>query len=135
MTRKKALLILRLHKGRLSPIAAHDYDHLYLWQREALTYVGTLLGVDSEPYKLIQSFQFPTVQEENYDRTIAILKSRLEECMNQAIETIKNIGVLQKTYHTFLCRYSDKELLAYIIPIASAIFGAGVFIGRWLTTH
>jgi hypothetical protein len=135
MTRKKALSILRLHSGKLNWIAAHDYDHLYLWQREALTYVENLLGLESESYKLIQSFRFPTVQEENYDQTVAILKSRLEECMGQAIDTIANIGVLQKTYHNFLCRYSDKELLAYTIPIASAIFGAGVFIGRWLTTH
>jgi hypothetical protein len=75
------------------------------------------------------------VQTENYDRTVAILKTRMEECLEQAIDTIENIGVLQKPYHTFLCRYSDKELLGFIVGGASVVFGAGIVIGRWLITH
>lgn len=135
MTRKKAITVLRAHKQKLASIAAYDYDHLYLWQREALTYVGNLLGAERESYKLIHSFQFPTVQEANYDQTVSTQKSRLDECIDQAIEAVKNLGVLQKNYRNFFCRYTDKELLTYAITTAGGIFTAGIFVGRWLAMH
>jgi hypothetical protein len=133
MTKRKAISILKKHRNKLATI--NIYDHYFLWERQALTYVGNFLGDDSESYRLISSFHFPDVQERNYDETISALKTRLLECMDQSIETLKNIGIKQTTYHNLFCRFSDKDLIYGSIGIASAIFTAGIFIGRWLSNH
>ncbi len=132
MTRKKAISILKKQKEKL--FAINVYDDFYLWQQSSLDYITSFLGKDANAYSLIKSFKFPDMQEQKFDENIKVLKTKISECLNLAIENVENLGLKTK-YHNRLCRYSDKELLAFAATSIVAIFTAGLFIGKWFFSN
>jgi len=128
MRDKKALSVLINHKAIIDAV---DYDKLFLWQRQSLSYIERFLGKDSEEFRLMNSFTFPNYQDKDYDERLKVTKQLLQTAMEQSIQTVKNLGIV-RVYHNFLCRYSDKELIAGILAVAGAIFGAGYAIANHL---
>jgi len=45
---------------------------------------------------------------------------------------VQNVGI-KREYHNFLCRFTDKEIIAGAIAIVTAVFGAGFALAKFLT--
>ena len=126
MKNREALKILISQKLILEQ---PNFEKHYLWKQQTLVYIERFLGSDSIEYKMLYDTTFPSIQEKNYNHILDVIKHKFATVVNQSIETIKNIGI-KRTYHNFLCRYSDKELITYGIGIVLAILSAGVFVGK-----
>ncbi|HET9056092.1 MAG TPA: hypothetical protein VFN30_04515 [Chitinophagaceae bacterium] len=129
MRNKTALKILERHRGKLDD---PNYDSYYVWHQQAISYVKNFLGEDSKEYELLNKITFPDYAKttpEGYKKDLQLLRHVLITNGNQIIETVRNLGI-KRIYHNFLCRFTDKELIAGIVIAASAILGAGIFIGK-----
>jgi hypothetical protein len=119
MTSKRALSILKEHRDILND---DKFDKFYPWHQQFISYVDGFLGKESNEYKLVTNFEYPK-QKPNKEE-LDLMKYVFQTHINQAIETITKVGI-KRNYHNFLCRFSDKELIAGILASASVIFGAG----------
>jgi hypothetical protein len=131
MRNDKALAVLRNHRMLFED---PDYDSYYIWQQQGLSYIERFLGKESREFKLMDSIEFPNPYESDYNERIQLVKHILIRAIDQSIQTVQDVGIIE-IYHNFLSRYSDKELIAGIVPIAIAIFAAGIFAAKYLIRH
>jgi len=131
MRNDKALALLKNHRMLFED---PDYDSYYIWQQQGLSYIERFLGRESREFKLMDSIEFPNPYESDYNERIQLVRHILIRAIDQSIQTIQDVGIIE-IYHNFLSRYSDKELIAGIIPIAIAIFTAGIFVAKYLIRH
>ena len=131
MRNDKALTVLRNHKTLFEN---PDYDSYYIWQQQSLSYIERFLGKESREFKLMDSIEFPNPYESDYNERTQLVRHILIRAIDQSIQTVNDVGIIE-IYHNFLSRYSDKELIAGIIPVAIAIFTAGIFAAKYLIRH
>ena len=128
MRNKKALTVLLDHKAILDH---PGYDEYYIWQQQALSYLDRFLGKESGEYKRMNSFQFPGIHDGQYDAKLLAIRHALLTIIEQAIQTVRNVGI-QREYHNFLCRFSDKEIIGGSIAIITTAFGLGYALAKLL---
>src|ERR1700676_1160225 len=109
MTSKRALVILREHRSILDD---NKFDKFYPWHQQFITYVDRFFGKESQEYKLVTNFEYPKQKPTKQD--LELIRFVFQGHINQAIETITKVGI-QRNYHNFFCRFSDKELIAGIL--------------------
>ncbi|HVM89954.1 MAG TPA: hypothetical protein VMT76_17330 [Puia sp.] len=129
MRTSQAVKILEKHK---KVIENPNYDSDFLWQQESLSYIEKFLGKDTNEYRMMNSFHFPTIEERDYDAKLQAIRHLLITSITQAISVLRNVGI-KREYHNILCRYSDKELIAGAISVAVVIFSAGFGLAKFLT--
>jgi len=131
MRNDKALALLKNHKMLFED---PDYESYYIWQQQGLSYIERFLGRESREFKLMDSVEFPNPYENDYNERIQLVRHILIRAIDQSIQTVQDVGIIE-IYHNFLSRYSNKELIAGMIPIAAAIFTAGIFAAKFLIRH
>jgi hypothetical protein len=134
MRNKKALEIVQNHRSKLDD---PNYDSYYIWHQQAVSYVKTFLGEDSKEYELLNNVKFPSLiglTKEERGKDLNLLRHVLIMNGNQMVETIRNVGI-KRIYHNFLCRFSDKELVAGIFAAVTTIVVVTIFIAKAIYSH
>jgi hypothetical protein len=79
----------------------------------------------------MNSFQFPGIQDGQYDAKLLAIRHALLRIIEQAMLMVQNVGI-KREYHYFPCQFSDKEVIAGSIAITTAVFGAGFAVAKFL---
>jgi hypothetical protein len=127
MDKQTKLAVKVLEQQRTKFINSED-TYIVIWQ--TIDILAVYLGTESQSYLLIKSFTFgkssPDEQKQKEE------KIRFIECLDNAIDTIKKIGVIQKE-RNFINRISDKWLIPTVFFLLSGIFTASTLLAKKLS--
>ena len=128
MNSKKAIEILNKQKKHLLETPAEKLTDLWLIQTEY--YFRKFFKEDSWQVRLITSYKFPEISEENFDNRFVVIKQRLVMFLDNSIQVIEDVGI-EIPYKNFLSRLSDGWLIAILTFTTVTSFS----LGGWVYTH
>jgi hypothetical protein len=128
MNSKKAIEILKKQKEYLINTPSEKINELWLIQTEY--YFRKFFKEESWQVRLITSYKFPLITEENFDTRFIVIKQRLVMFLDNSIQVIEDVGI-EIPYKNFLSRLSDGWLIAILTFTTVTSFS----LGGWVYTH